>query len=320
MSDDRKNRFCEIFALKWPIVQAGMVWASEWPLAVASSEAGILGTIGTGAMRMDAVNENVRKAADTTEKPFAVNIPLLRPDAMDVAKTALDAGAKIFITAAGNPVSIVPFLKDKGCQVLHVVPSVKGAKKAESCGVDAVICEGYEAGGHNSPLETTTLVLTPLIADAVSVPVIAAGGIADGRGMAAALALGADGVQMGTRFIATKECNVHDNYKRAIVDATDGGTCMLGRRFLMLRVLRSAFPEKMEKLERDGATDMELQKLLKSEGSRNMAAAVEGDVIEGTMQAGQSSAIVTDIPSVKDLVARIISEYEAARNSLSPLG
>lgn len=316
MTEEKNNRLCKLFGIEWPIIQAGMVWASEWPLAVAASEAGVLGTIGTGAMRMDAVRENVKKAVEFTERPFAVNIPLLRPDAKEVADAALEYGAKIFITAAGNPASIVPYLKEKGCKVIHVVPSVKGAKKAESCGVDAVICEGYEAGGHNSPLETTTLVLTPLIADAVSVPVVAAGGIADGRGMAAAMALGADGVQMGTRFIATKECNVHDNYKASIINSGDGATCMLGRRFMMLRVLRSKFTEEMEKLERGGATDQELQSFLKSEGSRNMAAAINGDTEEGTMQAGQSAAIVSDIPSVAELVKRIIDEYERARISL----
>lgn len=313
------NRLCELLGIKWPIIQAGMVWVSEWELATASSKAGILGVIGAGAMRLEYMKENIEKATRAGAHPLAVNIPLLRPDATELAAAALDGGIKIFITSAGNPAAIVPQLKERGATVLHVVPSVKGANKAVSCGVDAVICEGYEAGGHNSPLETTTIALTPLIADAVDVPVVAAGGIADGRGMAAAMALGADGVQMGTRFIATAECNAHENYKKALVESGDGGTCMLGRRFLMLRTLRNEFAAKLEAAEREGASDEELQKMLKSEGSRNMAAAYDGDIVEGTMQAGQSAALVTDIPTVAEVVERIIQEYESARKSLRPM-
>jgi len=313
------NRLCELLGIDYPIIQAGMVWVSDWRLAAAASNAGILGTIGTGAMRDDALEENIRNALAATDRPFAVNIPLLRPDAEKKAEMALDFGASVFITSAGNPARIVPLLKRPGVTLLHVVPSVKGALKAQKEGVDVVICEGYEAGGHDSPLETTTLALVPQVADAVDIPVVAAGGIADGRGMAAAMALGADGVQIGTRFIATAECNAHENYKKAVVEAGDGGTSIVGRSFIMLRVLNNDFAMRMKEAEKSGAGVQELRDLLRSEGSRNISGMIEGDTVEGTLQAGQSAALVKDIVPVAELVGRLVREYETARKSLRPL-
>ena len=313
------NRLCELLGIRYPIIQAGMVWVSEWQLAAAASNAGILGTVGLGSMRPDAIDENVNNMLANTDKPFAVNIPMLRPDAADIARRVIDMGVRIVITSAGNPAKIVPLVKQPGVTVMHVVPSVRGAVKCEQSGVDAVICEGFEAGGHNSPDEVTTLALTPQVADAVNIPVVAAGGIADGRGIAAAMALGADGVQMGTRFIATAECNAHENYKNFIADSKDTDTCILGREFLMLRVLKNDFAATMQSAEKQGASRQELEKLLRDEFSRNRAASVEGDLEQGTFQAGQSSGLVRDIIPVRDLVQRLISEYEKARQSLAPL-
>ncbi|HOX28185.1 MAG TPA: nitronate monooxygenase, partial [bacterium] len=263
-----ENRLCKLLGIKYPIIQGGMVWVSNWRLASACSDAGVLGTIGAGSMTVDLLRHNIEKMRETTSAPFAVNIPMLRPDAAELGKTALDMGVKIFITSAGNPANIVPLLKRDDTVLIHVIPSVRGAIKARKEGVDAVVCEGYEAGGHNSPLEITTLALTPQIADAVDIPVIAAGGIADGRGLAAVMALGADGAQIGTRFIATTECQAHENYKKLLVDAADSDTCIIGRKLSLLRVVRNDFAKRMEDAERNGADDKELMKIIGNEFNR----------------------------------------------------
>lgn len=311
-----KNRLCELLGIKYPIIQAGMVWVSTWELAAAAANAGVLGVVGVGSMYADEVRENITKMNALARGPFAVNIPMLRNDAAEMGAIALDMGVKIFITSAGNPAKIVPLLKRPGVTLIHVVPSVKGAKKAEAEGVDAVVCEGYEAGGHNSPLETTTLALTPQVRDAVKIPVAAAGGIADGRGIAAVMALGADGAQLGTRFIATAECRAHENYKKLLVDAADADTCIVGRKVNMLRVVRTEIARKLEEAERGGATAEELEALMKSEFSRNKAASLSGDLAEGTFQAGQSSGLVRDVPTVAALVRRLAAEYNEARAAL----
>ncbi len=310
------NRLCQLLGIKYPIIQGGMAWVSDWHLVAACSNAGIVGTLGTGSMTLDEIRMNIEKIFEQTDKPFAVNVPVLRPDALDIGKLSLEMGVKILITAAGSPEKIVPVLKQSGVTIIHVVPSVKGAVKAESAGVDAVVCEGYEAGGHNSPFEVTTLALVPQVVDAVGVPVVAAGGIADGRGIAAAMALGADGVQMGTRFIATEECRVHENYKKLILETEDTGTCIIGRKLNMLRVIRTDFAKKMEQTEKMGASKEELLEIIGNEINRTEAATIKGDIAEGTFQAGQSSGLVTNILSVKDLVKTLILEYETARQAL----
>lgn len=315
----KKNDLCQLLGIRYPIVQGGMVWVSNWRLASACAEAGILGTLGAGSMSLDELRENIRTVRRRTEKPFAVNIPLLRPDALAIAEIACEEGVRIVITSAGNPSRIVPAIKSKGAIVIHVVPSTRGAIKAVSVGADAVICEGYEAGGHNSPLEITTLALVPQVADAVDVPVVAAGGIADGRGMAAAMALGADGIQMGTRFIATRECNAHPVHKSMIVDSPDNGTLIIGRQLDMLRVLRSPFAERMEQAEKDGLDRAALLELIGDEFNRNRAGSIEGDREEGAYQAGQSAGIVKQILPVKELVRQLITEYDLARKNLNPL-
>ncbi len=315
----RANRLCQLLNIRYPVIQAGMVWASDWHLAAACSNSGILGTLGLGSMSHEEIALNIEKMKNSTENPFAVNIPLLRPDAVDLARIAHDAGVRIFITSAGNPERIAPDINRKKTIWFHVVPSVKGAQKAEKTGVDAVICEGYEAGGHNSPLEITTLALVPQVADAVKVPVVAAGGIADGRGIAAVMALGASGAQMGTRFIATDECQAHNNHKRLIVDAPDTGTCIIGRKLDMLRVLRTEFADQMLKSELEGASREDLLEIIGNEFNRNRSGSVLGDLKDGAFQAGQSSGLVNDIIPVDTLVQRLISEYNAARNSLPAL-
>lgn len=315
-----QNRLCHLLGIQYPIIQGGMVWVSGCELASACANAGILGTLGTGSMSLDEVRTHIKNMAEMAPNaPFAVNIPMLRPDARDIGKLALDMGVTRIITSAGNPAKIVPVLKQKGVTLIHVVPSVKGAKKAEDSGVDAVICEGYEAGGHNSPLEVTTLALVPQVTDAVKIPVIAAGGIADGRGIAAAMALGADGVQMGTRFIATKECIAHDNYKNLLVNAQDGDTAIIGRKLSMLRVIRTDFAKKMEEAEKEGKSAQELLNLIGDEFNRNKVASLSGDLAEGAFQAGQSAGMVKDILSVSGLVQRLLKEYEAARENLIKL-
>jgi enoyl-[acyl-carrier protein] reductase II len=296
-----------------------MAWVSDWHLVIACAEAGILGTIGAGSMTLDEIRMNIEKIYDQTDKPFAVNIPILRPDSADICKLALEMGVKMFITAAGSPEKVIPFLKQSDVTAIHVVPSVKGAKKAEAAGADAVVCEGYEAGGHNSPLEVTTLALVPQVVNAVGVPVVAAGGIANGRGIAAVMALGAEGVQMGTRFIATQECKTHDTFKKLILDADDIGTCIIGRKLNLMRVIRTEFASKMEQAEKAGASNEDLFEIIGDERNRSRSAAKKGDIKEGTFQAGQSSGLINDILSVSDLIKRLIAEYESARKALQPL-
>jgi enoyl-[acyl-carrier protein] reductase II len=314
------NRLCQLLGIKYPIIQGGMAWVSDWHLVTACAEAGILGTIGAGSMTLDEIRSNIEKIYDQTDRPFAVNIPILRPDSTDICRLALEMGVKIFITAAGSPEKVVPFLKQSDVTAIHVVPSVKGAKKAAAAGADAVVCEGYEAGGHNSPFEVTTLSLIPQVADAVEVPVVAAGGIADGRGIAAAMALGADGVQLGTRFIATKECKIHGTFKKLILEADDVGTCIIGRKLNLMRVIRNEFAVKMEQAEKAGASNEDLLKIIGDERNRSRAAAKEGDIVEGAFQAGQSSGLIDDILSVSDLIKRLVAEYESARQALQLLG
>jgi len=315
----RSNRLCQLLGIKYPIIQGGMAWVSDWHLVTACSKAGILGTIGAGSMTLDEIRMNIEKIYDQTDKPFAVNIPILRPDSADICTLAIEMGVKIFITAAGTPEKVVPFLKQSGVTAIHVVPSVKGARKAEAAGADAVVCEGYEAGGHNSPFEVTTLALIPQVVDAVGVPVVAAGGIADGRGIAAAMALGAEGVQMGTRFIATEECKTHDNFKSLILEADDTGTCVIGRKLNLMRVIRNEFAAKMEQAEKTGVSNEDLMEIIGDEINRSRSAAKEGDIEEGAFQAGQSSGLIGDILTVSALIKRLVAEYDSARQALIPL-
>jgi enoyl-[acyl-carrier protein] reductase II len=312
----KKTRLTQLLRIEYPIIQGGMVWVSDWRLAAAVSNAGGLGLIGTGSMDWDQIRENIRNVRENTKQPWGINIPMMRPDFEDICKIGFEEGARIFSTSAGNPMKAAPLLKRDDTIIIHVVPSVKGAKKAREAGFDAVVCEGYEAGGHNGLDETTTVALVPQVVDAVDIPVVAAGGIADGRGIAAALALGADGVQMGTRFVATVECNAHENFKRKLTESSDTDTLITGRKINMLRCMKNDFTIRMATAERDGASGEELLKIIGDEHNRAELGMVDGDVAEGVLEAGQSSGLVHDIPTVAELFEKLKEEYNRAVASL----
>jgi enoyl-[acyl-carrier protein] reductase II len=313
----RDTRLQELFGIDYPIIQAGMVWASGGKLAAAVSNAGALGLIGAGSMKPDLLSEHIDKARTLTEgmHPFGVNIPLLRVDAEDLIRTALDGGVKIFFTSAGSPKKYTHELHERGCQVVHVVPGVKFAKKVEEAGCDAVVAEGFEAGGHNGVDMATTMALVPQVVDAVSIPVIAAGGIADGRGIAAAMALGAAGVQIGTRFAATMESSAHDHYKRAVLDADDRSTVYHLLKIGPARMIRNAWTDRVAEAEANGASAEELRELLGAK--RERLGIFEGDLDEGQVEAGQGSGLITDIPSAGELVSRLVREYRTALDRIT---
>ncbi len=309
------RRLLDLFGIEYPIVQAGMVWAAGAKLAAAVSNAGGLGLIGSGSMKPDLLREQIRKANDLTNKPFGVNIPMLRGDADELVRTALEEGVNIFFTSAGSPKKFTPALKEKECVVVHVVPAVKYALKAEQAGCDAVVAEGFEAGGHDGIDEVTVFALVPQVVDAVRVPVLAAGGIADGRGIAAALALGAAGVQIGTRFAATAESSAHDNYKRAVVESTDTSTTFLLSKIGPARMLRNKWTGRVAEAEAKGASAEELQQLLGSK--RERLGIFEGDLHEGQVEAGQGAGLIHDIPTAGELIRRLVDEYESALDRLT---
>jgi enoyl-[acyl-carrier protein] reductase II len=309
-----KTRITELFGIRYPIIQAGMVWTAGYKLAVAVSEAGALGIVGAGSMRADLLREHCRKAKAATAQPFAVNIPLMRKDAEELVRTTLEEGVRIVFTSSGHPLKFTAMLKEKGCTVVHVIAAVKHARKAVDAGCDAVVAEGFEAGGHNGVDEITTLALVPQVADAVTVPVIAAGGIADGRGMAAALALGASGVQVGTRFAATVESSAHENFKAAIVAAGDGDTVLTLKKITPVRMLKTPFARRAVEAERNGATREALEELLGTK--REKLGIFEGDREEGEMEAGQSSGLVREVLPAAEVVRRMMTEYYAVVRSL----
>ncbi|MBN1448580.1 MAG: nitronate monooxygenase [Bacteroidetes bacterium] len=308
------TRITELFGIRYPVIQAGMVWVSGWRLASAVSEAGGLGLIGAGSMKPDLLREHIRRARAATGQPVGVNIPLLRGDAEDLVHAVVEEGIRIVFTSAGHPGKFLAYLKDAGCTVAHVVPSVKHAMKVESVGCDAVVAEGFEAGGHNGFDETTTLCLIPQVVDAVGIPVIAAGGIADGRQMAAAFALGAEGVQAGTRFAATDESSAHPLFKQKIVEASESGTVLTMKKIAPVRLLRTPFAQRALEAEAQCANEDELRELLGSK--REMQGMFEGDLEEGEFEAGQSSGLVRDIRSAAAVLTRLLTEYHAATAGL----
>lgn len=304
-----KTRITELLKIEYPIIQAGMVWVSGWKLASAVSNCGGLGLIGSGSMKPELLREHIQKCKAATDKPFGVNIPLLRKDADELVKVCLQENIKIFFTSAGNPKTFTPTLKENGCTVVHVVANLKYALKAQESGCDAVVGEGVEAGGHNGADQITTFVLIPQLVDALNIPVIAAGGIADGRGIIAALALGAEGVQIGTRFAATVESSAHENYKRKIVEAKDNDTVLAFRKIGLVRMLKNDFALRAIKAENECWDELKLKELLGSK--RERAGIFEGDEIEGEMEAGQAAGLIKDIPTVNELMQRLISEYQS---------
>jgi enoyl-[acyl-carrier protein] reductase II len=305
------TKLTELFNIQYPIIQAGMVWVSGWKLASAVSNEGGLGLIGSGSMKPELLREHIQKCKAATDKRFGVNIPLLRGDAEELVKVIIEECVRIVFTSAGHPGKFIDLLKSNNVKVVHVVPSVKHALKAEEVGCDAVVGEGVEAGGHNGINETTTLTLIPQLVDAIKIPVIAAGGIADGRGILAALSLGAEGVQIGTRFAATVESSAHQNYKQKIVEAKDDGTVLTLKKIGLVRMLKNDFANRALKAEKDGWDEHKLKELLGSK--RERLGIFEGNEIEGELEAGQSSGLVKEILSVKELFAKLIREISEAQ-------
>ena len=309
-----KTRITNLLTIDYPIIQAGMVWVSGWKLASAVSNCGGLGLIGAGSMKTDLLKEHLQKCKAATNKPFGVNVPLLRKDADELIKVCLDEGIKIFFTSAGNPKTFTSLLKEKDCTVVHVVANLKYGMKAQEAGCDAVVGEGVEAGGHNGADQLTTFCLIPQLVDKLNIPVIAAGGIADGRGILAALSLGAEGVQIGTRFAATVESSAHDNYKQEIVKSGDQDTTLAFKKIGLVRIIKNDFAIRAMKAENEGWNETQLRELLGAK--RERAGIFEGDLIEGELEAGQGVGLINDIPTVKILFDRLLKELESAKKRI----
>lgn len=309
-----KNSVCKLFSIQRPIIQAGMVWCSGWRLASAVSNAGGLGLIGAGSMYPEILREHITKCKNATRQPFGVNVPLLYPEIDKLMQVIVEEEVKIVFTSAGNPAAWTGKLKEKGIKVVHVVSSVKFATKAEQAGADAVVAEGFEAGGHNGREETTTMVLIPLVRDAVSIPLIAAGGIADGRGMLAAEALGADGVQVGTRFAASEESSAHENFKHRITQVPEGGTMLTLKQLTPVRLIKNNFFTQVQEAESKGATVDELQQLLGARRSKK--GMFEGDLDEGELEIGQVSAAIKNIKPAAEILAEIWGQYLEAKKRI----
>ncbi len=305
------TKITELFSIQYPIIQAGMVWVSGWKLASAVSNEGGLGLIGSGSMKPDLLREHIQKCKVATDKPFGVNIPLLRGDAEELVKVTIDEGVKIVFSSAGHPGKYIKLLKENDVKVVHVVPSVKHGLKAEEVGCDAVVGEGVEAGGHNGINETTTMALIPQLVDEVKIPVIAAGGIAEGRGIFAALSLGAEGVQIGTRFAATVESSAHPNYKKKVVEAKDDGTLLAFKKIGLVRMLKNDFASRAVIAEKDGWDEIKLKELLGSK--RERLGIFEGDETEGELEAGQSSGLVKETLTVKELFEKLLSQISEVK-------
>lgn len=301
------NRITQIFGIGYPIIQAGMIWASGWRLASAVSNAGGLGIIGAGSMYPDVLREHLQKCKAATDKPFAVNLPLLYPDIDKHIGILIEENVRIVFTSAGNPKTWTGILKEKGITVVHVVSSSKFARKAEEAGCDAVVAEGFEAGGHNGREETTTLVLIPAVVNAVKIPVIAAGGIATGRQMLAAMVLGAEGVQMGSRFVASEEASSHIGFKKAVINSSEGDTQLMMKQLTPVRLLKNSFFNEVQQAELRGATTEELKTLLgRARAKKGM---FEGDLDQGELEIGQVSALLDDILPAGQIVKNVWQEF-----------
>ena len=312
-----KNKICELFNIEKPIIQAGMIWCSGWELASAVSNAGGLGLIGSGSMYPDILRIHIKKCKQATNKPFGVNVPLLYPNIEEHIKIIIEEGVKIVFTSAGNPKIWTNHLKLHGIIVVHVVSALKFALKCVDAGVDAIVAEGFEAGGHNGKEETTTFVLIPQIKSSISLPIIAAGGIATGTQMAAAFALGADGVQIGSRFVATFESSAHENFKNKIIQAKEGDTQLTLKQLTPVRLIKNKFFDEVIQAEQSGASIEELKNLLgKARAKKGM---FEGDLIDGELEIGQVSASINEIKSAAEVVNEIYSEYKSVIKKISQL-
>jgi enoyl-[acyl-carrier protein] reductase II len=302
-----QNRITNLFGIQYPIIQAGMIWCSGWELASAVSNAGGLGIIGAGSMYPDILRIQIQKCKQATDMPFAVNLPLLYPDIDKHIATILEEKVPIVFTSAGNPAVWTETLKNAGIKVVHVVSNEKFALKAEGCGVDAIVAEGFEAGGHNGREETTTLVLIPQLVKAVKIPVIAAGGIGTGKTMLAAMALGAEAVQIGSRFVATNESSAHQNFKQAVIDAKDGSTQLSLKKLTPVRLIKNKFWEQIAAAEMGGASSEVLAQMLgRARAKKGM---FEGDLEEGELEIGQISGYINEIKPAAQIVNEIVNEY-----------
>lgn len=311
------NRITQLFNIQYPIIQAGMIWASGYKLASAVSNAGGLGIIGAGSMYPEVLREHIQKCKKATDKPFGVNVPMLYPNIQEIMDIIVDEGVKIVFTSAGNPKTWTGFLKEKGITVVHVVSSVKFALKSQEAGVDAVVAEGFEAGGHNGREETTTFTLIPMVKEKLAVPLIAAGGIATGRGMLAAMVLGADGVQVGSRFAASVESSSHEKFKQAIIDAQDGDTHVTLKELAPVRLIKNKFFNDVVALYTTSPSVDDLKTLLgRARAKKGM---FEGDLEEGELEIGQIAGLINKIIPAGEIVREMIEEFEKAKREVISL-
>ncbi len=311
------NRITQLFNIEHPIVQAGMIWNSGWRLASAAANSGILGLIGAGSMYPDVLREHIQKCKQATDKPFGVNVPMLYPNIEEIMNIIVDEGVKIVFTSAGNPKTWTAWLQERGITVVHVVSSVKFALKAQAAGVDAIVAEGFEAGGHNGRDETTTLTLIPMVKEQLEIPLIAAGGIATGKGMLAAMVLGADGVQIGSRFVASTESSAHEAFKQVVVDAKEGDTQLTLKELAPVRLIKNKFYNELQDLYKTAPTAEQLKELLgRARAKRGM---FEGDLDDGELEIGQIAGLIHDIQPVADIVKEIVSEFEDTKRHIAAL-
>jgi len=311
------NSITQLLGIRYPIIQAGMVWASGWRLASAVSNAGGLGLLGAGSMYPEILREHIQKCKKATNKPFGVNVPLLYPDIDKLMEIIVEEKVSIVFTAAGNPKLWTEHLKSHGCTVVHVVSSVKFALKAQDCGVDAIVAEGFEAGGHNGREETTTMTLIPLVKKAIQIPLIAAGGICSGESMLAAMALGAEGVQVGSRFVATPEASSHSNFKEEILKAEQGATILTLKELTPVRMMKNPFYKKIQNLYENGASVEELSSALgRGRAKKGM---FEGDLSEGELEIGQVAAQINSIKPAAEVVQEFIERYNKTIDRLDKI-
>jgi enoyl-[acyl-carrier protein] reductase II len=311
------NKITTLFNIQYPIVQGGMIWVSGYKLAAAVSNAGGLGLIGAGSMYPEVLREHIQKCKQATNRPFGVNVPMLYPDIQKIIDIIIEEGVKIVFTSAGNPKTWTSFLKEKGLTVVHVVSSVKFALKAELAGVDAVVCEGFEAGGHNGREETTTFTLIPMVKEQVKIPVIAAGGIGSGRGMLAAVVLGADGVQIGSRFAATTESSAHQNFKNIIINVKDGDTQLTLKELAPVRLVKNKFYNEVQELYKTKPTLEDLKELLgRARAKKGM---FEGDLEDGELEIGQIAGLIHEIKPAKVVLNEIIEEFYMVKSLINSI-
>ena len=311
------NRITTLFSINYPIIQAGMIWNSGWRLASAASNSGILGLIGAGSMYPDVLREHIQKCKAATDKPFGVNVPMLYPNITEIMDIIVEEDVKIVFTSAGNPKTWTKWLQDKGITVVHVVSSVKFALKAQDAGVDAIVAEGFEAGGHNGRDETTTLTLIPMVKEHLQIPLIAAGGIATGKAMLACMVLGADGVQVGSRFVASEESSAHQAFKQVVVAVKEGDTQLTLKELAPVRLIKNKFYNDLQELYKTAPTPEQLKKLLgRARAKRGM---FEGDLEDGELEIGQIAGLIHDVKSVAEIVVDMVKEFDEAKQNVDSL-